>query len=286
MERRQGWMRDYLIEQGQDRLAFVASAKPTSPPLALAAQIKNTLELTANWAARMGTWTDALRYLERRMEQVGILVVVNGIVGNNTRRKLNVEEFRGFVLVDAYAPLVFINGADAKAAQMFTLAHELVHLWLGKSAAFDLRRLQPARDATEQLCNRTAAEFLVPEAELRRAWPTLQDGTDHYQQLARQFKVSELVAARRALDLHLIDKEEFFRFYSGYLQRQRRMESTQKGGNFYATQNLRIGRRFASAVARAVGEGELLYREAYNLTGLHGAAFERYMASLSSTEAA
>ena len=134
-------------------------------------------------------------------------MVVNGIVGNNTHRKLDPEKFRGFVLVDDYAPLVFVNGADSKAAQMFTLAHELAHLWFGSSAAFDLRELQPADDETERACNRIAAELLAPEHELRDAWTAALQSPNRYQVLARQFKVSELVAARRLLDLGLYPEQ-------------------------------------------------------------------------------
>jgi Zn-dependent peptidase ImmA (M78 family) len=113
----------------------------------------------------MRTWSDALRRLREAIEEARILVVVNGIVGNNTHRKLDPEEFRGFVLVDAYAPLIFVNNADGKAAQMFTLAHELAHVIFGSSAAFDLRRLMPAHDKTELACNQVAAEFLSRNAE-------------------------------------------------------------------------------------------------------------------------
>ncbi|WP_233499908.1 ImmA/IrrE family metallo-endopeptidase [Geobacillus thermoleovorans] len=112
------------------------------------------------WASKQSTWQEALRNLIRKTEDIGIIVVINGVVGNNTHRKLDVAEFRGFVLIDDYAPLIFINGRDGKAAQMFTLAHELAHIWYGASAAFDLKNLQPADAEIENACNKAAAEFL------------------------------------------------------------------------------------------------------------------------------
>jgi len=221
-----------------------------------------------------------MRILREAMEDAGILVIVNGIVGNNTHRKLDPEEFRGFVLVDEFAPLVFVNGADGKAAQMFTLAHELAHVFFGSSAAFDLREMSPANDPMEKACNQVAAEFLVPEHEIRRIWASVHDDPERFQSLARRFKVSVLVAARRTLDLRLVTKEEFLTFYHSYLTDERRTAARRpEGGDFYATQNLRVGRRFASAVARAAKEGKLLYSEAYRLTGLYGKTFDRYAAS-------
>jgi Zn-dependent peptidase ImmA (M78 family) len=281
MERRQAWVREYLIDEGQDPLPFVRSGKLTDEPQAITREIRQVLGLERGWAAHQATWTNAVGKLRQSMEAASILVVVNGIVGNNTHRKLNPEEFRGFVLVDEYAPLVFVNGADAKAAQMFTLAHELAHLWFGSSAAFDLRELQPADDPTERACNRVAAEFLVPEEELRQFWSTARQESEPFQALARRFKVSELVAARCALDLALIDRPAFHEFYQEYLRSEhRRASKGPSGGDFYASQNLRIGRRFAEIVIRAAKEGKLLYRDAYQLTGLYGRAFEQFTESL------
>ncbi|HUO06617.1 MAG TPA: ImmA/IrrE family metallo-endopeptidase [Candidatus Binataceae bacterium] len=286
MERRQEWMREYLIQEGQEPLHFVRSAKLNDKPQNVAKEMHDVLGLEHGWAARQATWTDALRELRSRLEGASILVVVNGIVGNNTHRKLDPAEFRGFVLVDDYAPLVFVNGTDAKAAQMFTLAHELAHLWLGSSAAFDLRELQPADDETERSCNRIAAEFLVPESELRTFWPSARQDPERFQMIARRFKVSELVAARRALDLELIRKTEFHDFYQSYLENERRQTSKQpSGGDFYANQNFRIGRLFAETVVRAAKEGKLLYRDAYQLTGLSGSTFDHYAEKLSFGEA-
>ena len=281
MERRQAWMRDYLIEQGHEPLGFVRSARLTEKPEHLAREMRRTLGLPEGWAGEQPTWTAALRELQSEIEEAGILVVVSSVVGNNTHRRFDPTEFRGFVLVDEYAPLVFVNSADGKAAQMFTLAHELAHVWLGTSAAFDLRDLQPAADETEQACNRAAAEFLVPAAQLHELWPSISRAPDRFSAVARQFKVSDLVAARRALDLGLITKQDFLGFYEGYQQQQHRKPKGREGGNFYTTQTLRLGRYFAEAVVRAAREGTLLYREAYQLTGLCGKTFDRYAQSLS-----
>ena len=281
MLRRQEWMREYLIEQGQPSLRFVGEASPEDAPPGVAAHMREALGIGDAWAVRHSTWTGALGALIDLVERAGILVVSNGIVGNNTHRTLDPEEFRGFVLTDDYAPLVFINTVDGKAAQMFTLAHELAHVWLAQSAAFDLRDMQPAGAPIEQTCNRVAAEFLVPEAEMLAAWTTARGEPRPFDELARHFKVSALVAARLALDLRLIDREGFFAFYADYREDARRQAAIKRdGGDFWATQEGRIGRRFGEAVVRATQEGRLLYRDAFVLTDLHGDTFARYAARL------
>ncbi|HDS84096.1 MAG TPA: ImmA/IrrE family metallo-endopeptidase [Phycisphaerales bacterium] len=281
MQQRQSWMREYLVEQGIDKLPFIQSAKRDESPVSIAERIRLLLGFDEEWASVHSTWTEALKTMRETMEAVGILVVFNGIVGNNTHRKLDPDEFRGFVLVDEYAPLVFVNGADTKAAQMFTLAHEIAHIFLGSSAAFDLRQMIPANDQTEIACNRIAAEFLVPQKILLGIWPSAAQTTEPFQTIARRFKVSSLVAARRALDLQLITQSAFFKFYHDYLRDEKRTAPKHsEGGNFYAVQNLRVGQKFAKTVARAVKEGKLLYTEAYKLTGLHGRSFERYVSHI------
>jgi Zn-dependent peptidase ImmA (M78 family) len=281
MQRRQDWMREFLLDQGHDRIRIVKSARLDEDTTVVADKIRQTLGFDKDWASEKKNWTDALGFLREAIEAAEILVIVNGIVGNNTHRKLDVGEFRGFVLVDDYAPLIFVNGADGKAAQMFTLAHELVHVFFGSSAAFDLREMQPADNPTEKACNRVAAEFLVPEKALRRIWNSAKEDAEPFQVIAQQFKVSALVAARRALDLRLIKKNEFLDFYRQYQQDERRVaERRPGGGDFYANQNMRIGRRFGKAVVQAAQEGKLLYSEAYHLTGLYGKTFDGYVTHL------
>ena len=278
MQRRQDWMRDHLDEEGIRPLDFVGAVSVGDDPRSTADRMRARLGFARDWASGESTWSDALRKLRVAMEDAGVLVVINGVVGNNTHRRLDPDEFRGFVLADDLAPLVFVNGADGRAAQMFTLAHELAHVWLGQPALFRLPELQPDNVDVERFCNRVAAEFLVPEDSLRTLWPELVGSPEPVEAVARHFKVSSIVAARRALDLGLVSKAVFRDLYRQSRERERRQPSA--GGNFYASQDARIGRRFATALIRAAREGQLLYRNAYELCGLSGRAFDRYARNL------
>ncbi len=281
MLQRQAWMRDYLIELGQEPLPFVGCADKGRAVTSVAADIRATLRLTDEWAAELDSWEQALMRLRQVIDSAGILIAMNGVVGNNTHRPLNPDEFRGFVLIDPYAPLIFVNNADFKAAQMFTLAHELAHVWLGKSALFNLVQMLPdERDDEEKFCNQVAAEFLVPRKGILRLWDDAQGEANPFPVIARACKVSGLVAARRALDLGLINRRRFFDFYAREISqlaaRQQQRKERSQGGDFYRTATVRIGKRFGEAVARAVAEGRLLYRDGYRLTGLKGEAFDRF----------
>lgn len=273
MQRRQDWMREFLELHDAERLDFMGSATLSTPVIELAGRIRAKLGFGTNWAAAHATWEDALRALKLAIEEIRVLVFVNGIVGNNTSRPLDPEEFRGFVLTDHVAPLIFVNGNDAKGAQMFTFAHELAHLWLGETGVFALPNLQPGENRVEEYCNQVAAEFLIPTEALHEAWNRRANLDHGFQPLARQFKVSAMVAARRALDERLINWNEFMAFYRSQGQRAKK----KAGGDFFKTQNNRVGVRFAIAVDRATREGSLLYRDAYNLTGLTSDTFKKYL---------
>jgi len=214
LERRQDWLRDYLIELGSEPLDFIGKFKNTTTVNVFVNDLRDKLNLAENWYLACKTWEDSLTMLMDAIEGIGIIVVQNGVVGNNTHRPIPVDECRGFVLVDEYVPFMFINNTDAKAAQLFTLIHELAHIWLGKSAGFNQDQLLPADNDLELICDQVAAEFLVPKSQLLSQWKNIQD----IQMLATRFKVSTIVIARRALDLNLITKPQFFSFYNNYME--------------------------------------------------------------------
>ncbi len=276
MQRRQAWLRESLVENEAEPQPFVGSARLGVEPDAAGREMRRALNLDEGWAGGVRTWQDAVGELRCMIEHLGVMAVINGVVGNNTHRRLKVQEFRGFALTDPYAPLIFVNGADAKSAQMFTLAHELAHIWLGTEGVSGFDTLLPGGTEVEDWCNRAAAELLAPAREVRARWMEVRRLPNSFDSLARAFKVSPVVAARRALDLTLIDRSTFFDFYERYVKRERKRGTKATGGDFFNNQNTRVGELFATQVLHAAMEGRIGFKEAYDLTGLRGGTFQKY----------
>lgn len=274
MQARQEWMREERTIDEREPLEFVGAFRNGAAPGEVADSIRETLGVGSDWASKTPNWEQALKTLRDHIEDAGVMVFFNGIVGNNTRRKLDRGEFQGFALADEYAPLIFVNGADYKAAQMFTLAHELAHIFVGASGVSLFDPLSETSNEAEKRCNSIAAEFLVQEDAFRVFWRNAPGQDAGFQAAAREFKVSEIVAARRALELGLIDRGVYADFHHAYAARERAQPSD--GGNFWNTQNDRLGRVFGAAVVRAAKEGRLLYREACMLTSLSGKTFNEF----------
>lgn len=267
---RQEWFRHYVADHALPEPWFVGSATTSSAPELVADQIRDLLGFDLAERGIFQSWEEALRRLIDRIEGIGVLVMVNGVVGANPHRKLKPGEFRGFALVDSLAPLIFVNGADTKAAQIFTIIHELAHVWLGRSALSDASMVARGGLDDELWCNRVAAEVLVPLSTLRteyRGAPTVAE----LERLAKLYRVSTLVVLKRIQDAGLLSWDEFSERYEEELQRvmailaERRGDSG--GGNYYYTQPLRLSRQFARAVVASTLEGATTFRDAYQLLG-------------------
>ncbi|MHA1402030.1 MAG: ImmA/IrrE family metallo-endopeptidase [Candidatus Heimdallarchaeaceae archaeon] len=276
---RQEWVRDYLINIGAEPLDYVGKHNHKDKIEEVANDIRKILKIDTNWASNFNSWIDSLKFLIEKIESVGIFTSISSIVGNNTRRKLDVNEFRGFVIVDEYAPFIFINGSDSKSAQMFTIAHELAHILIGKSAAFDLRYTFPAKNEIEEFCNKVAAEFLVPAKDFLDLWHKYKGDPQPFKRLSHVYKVSEIVVARRALDLNIVNKTQFIKFYENYIKKEKIVNK--RGGDFYSNQIYKIGKRLSMIVYQAVRDGSLLYSNAYRLIDLYGETFDNYYKKLS-----
>lgn len=267
--RRQDWYRDYLLSSGGEPLTFVKSLVVSTDILGSAKRIRDVIKWNAELRTTASSWEAVLSKRIDNVEDTGVLVMRSGIVGNNTSRRLSVSEFRGFTLSDNYAPLIFINGKDSKAAQIFTLAHELVHVWLGVSGVSNLNQTYSAEIDTERFCNAVAAEILVPLAELQTRWDNAQSASNQVTRLVRHFKVSSLVILRRLLDAGYINRDEFNRLYTDELVQFSQRSSNAGGGDFYLTLRTRLGKRFTSALVESTLGGATLYRDAFHLLGVN-----------------
>lgn len=283
-QNRQAWYRDYAQDSGIPPLGFVGSVATGTPPMVVASQVRELLSLELNERSTFSNWQDALRRLIDRIEDLGVLVMVSGIVGGNTHRVLNPEEFRGLALADPVAPLIFVNGADTKAAQVFTMIHELAHIWLGESALSDAAMNARDGKSAELWCNAVAAEVLVPLTSLRadfRGEVTVEE----LERLASRYRVSTLVVLSRIHEAGLLGWQD----YRGRFEQERERimdildakRGSAGGGNYYYTQPLRLSRRFAQAVVSSTLEGSTPYRDAYRLLGTRRhATFEGLAAEL------
>lgn len=260
-----GWYRDYRLEHGTEPLPFVGKFNLNHSIQTIAEDIRNTLGMNALERGR--NWEDYLKLLFDRCEKEGIWVMRSGYVGSSTKRTLNVHEFRGFAICDDIAPLVFINGRDAQTAQAFTLAHELAHIWLGKSGISNIQLSDTEdRDSlhVEQICNAVAAETLVPEVVFLARWRDDQSLDANTLNLTQELRVSCVVIARRAFNLGKIGYEEYQSFYA-LEQKKWQRDTGQSGGNYYATAPIKNGRYFTKAVLSSAMSGALLLRDAGGL---------------------
>ena len=254
------WLHHYRIDHDYDKLSLVGSITQDMTDNEVVEKICNTLNVERNWFKLVKKEDKALNYFSEKIEESGISIFINGIVGNNVHRKLNVKEFRGFALVDDYAPIIFINGADKIHGKLFTLLHEVIHIFSGNDGL---------DDGSEVFCNRIAALILVPKEAFEEAWNSIPE---NYSQLANMFHVSLGVIYRCALTNDFISFKEWEKLNSSF-ENNFKTENKSSSGNFYNNLPYRIGKNYSKIVFTAVQEGSLLYKEAYDLLGIYGKVF-------------
>ncbi|KKZ12855.1 MAG: DNA-binding protein [Candidatus Synechococcus spongiarum 142] len=279
-QERQSWYRDFALATQELELNFIGSAHVSMRPEEIAEGMRETLGLDLVTSKRCSGTDTLLRLLSKQAEDAGVLVMGSGIVASNTHRVLDTNEFRGFALVDSLAPLVFINRTDSKTGQLFTLAHELAHLWLGTSALSNVNpesKSEISDQRREEIwCNEVAAELLVPIADLRES---IQENLQEQEELSKIlsrlgkiFKVSKLVLLRRLLDASYLDRESFeIAWQNECMNWNISVQSKKSGGDFCRTTLSRVGHKFAEALIISTLEGQTLYRDAFRMLGVSGA---------------
>jgi Zn-dependent peptidase ImmA (M78 family) len=267
-QQRQAWFEEFAREEALDPVPMVGALTRNTSVADAARTICAGIGFDLDQRRQDRTWTEALRRMIQLVEDAGILIMVSGVVGSNTHRKLDPDEFRGFALAHPHAPLIFVNGADSKSAQMFTIAHELAHLALGVSALSDAEASALPDEHTERWCNQVAAEVLVPLTAFREELQAAEPIATATARLTRRFKVSSLVILRRMWEAGAFpSREQFWTAYQAESDRLREMVAGGEGGDFYRTLGARVSRRFEYALVASTLGGRTTFREAMRLLG-------------------
>ena len=268
-QQRQEWYRDHILLRHAEPLPFVGTAKLTDDVVKMAATMRQTLGFGLGERKLYSTWTEALRQFIEQTEASGVLVMVSSAVDHRTSRKLDPEEFRGFALADKLAPVVFINGSDSQAAQMFALAHELAHIWLGVSGVSNAQAKLLPDERTERWCNKVAIELLVPLERVEAYFHSRVSLQGEIRILAREFRVSTLIMLRRLHDLGVIDKESLWKNYDKEIKKMLPSNQTSfESDDFYDTLEARFGERFVGAVLSSILEGRTHIQDAFRILGV------------------
>lgn len=279
MEAIQDWMAAYRQDMGYGKCDFFGLASNRNNAYDVAGIIRDYLDVPLKWYKNTGSASDSFRYWREGLNKAGVVVMMNGVVKNNTRRPLNTDEFRAFTMASEWAPLIFINAADTDGARLFSLLHETAHIAMGRSDLFNDRHIYSAPvSPDETLCNAIAAELLVPNEEFLLEWSksTREIGDkERYFEISKIFHCGATVIARRALDNKLIGNSLYTEI-AGYVIDQYEKNKRNKlsgGGNFYNTMGSRLDKSLVRAICESIVIGRTSYTEAFRLTNTNKNTF-------------
>ena len=199
---------------------------------------------------------------------------------------LILEEFRAFTKIDKFAPLIFINTCDTDNGKIFSVLHELAHIWIGENSFYNEPYGSFGNISKKEIfCNSIAAEILVPKRDFLNRWEKTQkkDNERKIDELAKVYHCSRFVICRRALDTKKILKEEYVRIIAqlnSQLQEQLKKSSKDNGGDYYKTLKNRWDHNFIQTLYSSVNNGTTQYTDAYRLTGTNGKTFEKLVAEI------
>lgn len=205
---RQEWVKDFLEESpesgGFDKPSDFGK-RPADAEV-LGAKIREWLGIESDKLAKMSAPEKALEYWQRLVGGKGIIVM------QSSRRKMRIppDEFSGCVIGDDIAPVIVLNSGDIDVRRIFTLAHEIAHLWIGKSGMHDAdSQSDPFSGDDEAYCNRAAAAAMMPRDDFRFMWRATPGSTeDKIHIAAEHFKASHAAVFVRAASMQLIEQRQ------------------------------------------------------------------------------
>jgi Zn-dependent peptidase ImmA (M78 family) len=207
-------------------------------PDTMAARVRSYLGVTLEQQSAWRDDDEALKQWRQTLFSVGIFVFKDAF---------REERFSGFSLYDEVFPIIYVNNSAAKTRQIFTLFHELGHL-LFHTSGIDpqdhgyIDRLAERSRNIEILCNRFAAQFLVPEKAFEAAFAGQRADERTAEILAARFHVSREFIFRKFLDRDLITQDD----YILAARRWKEQKQEKPGGDSYWNKLSYLGRDYVA----------------------------------------
>ncbi|MFA7533398.1 MAG: ImmA/IrrE family metallo-endopeptidase [Tissierellaceae bacterium] len=264
--RKRDWLSDYRKKKGWEKLVpdelLNLGVRDTYD---ISTVSKEYLELNEFWYKDYKNNREAFDYLRRKLENKGITVMQNGVVGTNNHRKLNINEFRGFLLYDELAPIIFINNNDSPTGKIFTLIHEYIHFLLQEDdilTEYDVI----IDNGNETEINKITAEFLMPISHIKELWDDSRQGVQQVEELSKVLHVSMIALAIRLKNMDKIN-QKLLKEIEQYTKKrwEDSNKETSSGGNYYYTSRSRFGDSFLTTVVQGTESGDISYTDAFRL---------------------
>lgn len=272
LQEKSDWMSSFLQSDSEPPLQFVGKYNINSNIEEIASEIRSVLKIDDRSSS-----DNPLNYVIEKIESLGIFVCRSGAY--HSHLPIEVDEARGFALCSTYAPFIFLNSRDSREANLFTLIHELAHIWINESGVSNQSNLEFRSDNTnysseeekiEVFCNKVAANVLMPEDLMRRRFSNYVIGEPEYERRRRSLGMSKIAMAYRVLNLGIVSMPSFNRWKIQYDASINNTSSKRSsgGGDFYRTRAVRNSKSFSAIVINLYSVGAIQGGITSNLLGL------------------
>jgi Zn-dependent peptidase ImmA (M78 family)/transcriptional regulator with XRE-family HTH domain len=291
IQQKQAWLSDVFSDNQEEKLQFVGRYTINDNPQDVAKNILETLNINPSFYKSdnpIKEWIDAA-------ETNGIFISRTSFI--HSRLKLDSDELQGFAIADPYAPFVFVNSEDWNAPQLFTLVHELAHIWIAETGiSNDVEpeiKNKGKFHPVELFCNEVAANALMPkELVLNFGAESFRSSKDVFR-ISKQLGVSSFALLVRALNLNIVSISTYQQLkkqadidFAEFLKREAEKKAKQKvkenpgGPNYFLLQLNRNSRLFTQTVLDAFRGGFIEPTLASNLLNVQVNKFQKLESQL------
>ncbi len=286
VQEKQSWIRDWYEEIGEDELPFVGKFTINDNPEVVAKDILDTLKINPSSYQKspINEWIE-------KTEIAGVFVSRTSYL--HSKLTLDKDLIQGFAIADKIAPFVFVNSKNWNAPQLFTLVHELAHIWIAKSGIsneIDIDLIDKPKSRfhpVEIFCNQVAANALMPQEVIVQLGSDTFKSQDKIFKQAKEFGISSFALLVRALNLKLISHSEYWQLkmdaqdeFEKFLEKERIKKEKQKerdgGTDTYLLRLNKNSKLFTRIVMDTFNNGSLSPSIASNLLNTQINNFQKF----------